>query len=498
MLFLLLILMLIASVMILCVKKSKESIYLVSMCVSLIIEFSGILVFIAKKGGYSREILEFLFFSMEIKTRIQYLFITFDRMGYLIAIGRYLFPFFLMQMAMSYSMLPFIRHNVHIRRLTIIFPAFYLILYLPAIYRRLVEWNPALQDVLVQSSYAWILIYVALAIGLLIHEYLAISMRFCKRQFGQIVVCLIALSGLYILYCGQDPGQVYRFYSYGYAWNKGIGYLQYAPTISGYFMIVIVNVICAIMGFVALLGYTQGNFESNREDVVMERKFDMAKVGVSVFVHGMKNQLLSNRVIYKRIFQTYEEGEVDIDKIKGYTKQLQEMNETLISRMDELYRSVKANAIHMVPVHLEEIAEESIKRFHSKYPEEEIKVKLASNAVILADKIQFCEALYNLLTNAREAVEESGKAEGEITFLSHDERLYTVIEIRDNGTGISKSHIKKIFDPFYSSKNSNHNWGMGLHYVRAIVRGHLGSIRVESREGIGSSFFIMLPKYTVD
>ena len=60
---------------------------------------------------------------------------------------------------------------------------------------------------------------------------------------------------------------------------------------------------------------------------------------------------------------------------------------------------------------------------------------------------------------------------------------------------MTKSQIKKIFDPFYSSKNSNFNWGMGLHYVREIVKSHLGSIRVESEDGKGSSFYILLPKY---
>ena len=60
---------------------------------------------------------------------------------------------------------------------------------------------------------------------------------------------------------------------------------------------------------------------------------------------------------------------------------------------------------------------------------------------------------------------------------------------------MTKMQRKKIFEPFYSSKNSNFNWGMGLYYVREIVKSHLGSIRVESKEGVGSSFFILLPKY---
>ena len=85
--------------------------------------------------------------------------------------------------------------------------------------------------------------------------------------------------------------------------------------------------------------------------------------------------------------------------------------------------------------------------------------------------------------------------DGQVSLISHNERLYTVLEVKDNGNGMTKMQRKKIFEPFYSSKNSNFNWGMGLYYVREIVKSHLGSIRVESKEGVGSSFFILLPKY---
>ena len=59
----------------------------------------------------------------------------------------------------------------------------------------------------------------------------------------------------------------------------------------------------------------------------------------------------------------------------------------------------------------------------------------------------------------------------------------TVLEVRDRGTGIPPTDIKHIFEPFYSGKNTNFNWGMGLYHVRTIVRSHLGSIRVENRPG---------------
>ena len=54
---------------------------------------------------------------------------------------------------------------------------------------------------------------------------------------------------------------------------------------------------------------------------------------------------------------------------------------------------------------------------------------------------------------------------------------------------------RQIFEPFYSSKNTNFNWGMGLYHVRTIVRSHLGTLRVENQKDGGAAFFILLPRY---
>ena len=117
---------------------------------------------------------------------------------------------------------------------------------------------------------------------------------------------------------------------------------------------------------------------------------------------------------------------------------------------------------------------------------------------MLADGNYLSEALYNLLTNAWEANVDAGHGDRPIRLSSSRERLYVVLEVRDEGCGMTKAEQKKIFDPFYSSKNSNTSWGMGLYHVRTIVRAHVGSLRVESKPGRGTSFFVLLPKYVQD
>lgn len=485
----------IASLMILFVKKNRESWLLMGLCVSLALEMCGIMIFIAKKGGVSQDVMQFLYFSRTIQEKIRYLWITLNQLGFLIALGRTLYPFFLLEIALNYSMVSWIRKNHWVEKVIAILPAITLILYYPAVYRWLTARSRLWQQFLMETSFCWLSLYLIASLLFLFWEYHSITMKFCRRQFSQIMSCLVGMTILYCLYFHQDPGQVYHFYSYDFIWGKGIGYLQINPSLLSYTSLVLISVICCVMGFYSLFCYTTGNYEESKNDMVLQRKFNMAKVGVSMFVHGMKNQLLSSKVIYKRIGQLYEQPEVDVVKLKEYIDSLESFNNAMLSRMEELYSCVKSNAIYMVPVSIQEIAENAIDRFHKKYAECEINTELSPDIVILADKSQLCEALYNLLINAQEAVLDADKEDGKVTLRCYNERLYTVIEVHDTGLGMSKTQMKRVFEPFYSNKNSNYNWGMGLYYVREVVKGHLGLTRVESKLNEGSSFYVLLPRY---
>ena len=168
----------------------------------------------------------------------------------------------------------------------------------------------------------------------------------------------------------------------------------------------------------------------------------------------------------------------------------------MLNRVEELYRDVKANEIYMVPVSMEEIVESAVSRFNEKYPDAKVVKSFNEEMQILADKSHLSEAVCNIIANGYESMLEAGTdKERSIEIKCYNERLYSVIEIKDYGKGMNKKLKKKVFDPFFSSKNSNHNWGMGLYYVREIVKSHLGQINIESVEGRGSSFYIMLPRY---
>lgn len=496
MLILLTLCMVMASFVILFVKKNHESWLLFGLCLSLAMEICGVMIFIAKKGGISEDILLFLYFSRKVFSKVQYLRITLNQLGYLIALGRTLFPLFFVEMALHYSMIGWIRKNGWINYCLMLLPGINLILYYPGVYRAITDKRSMMQSLILEGAMWWLTFYLLLGVLLLANEYRSITMKFCKRQFGQIAVSMTVMAILYVLYYQQDPGQVYRFYSAGFVWPRGIGYLKINPGLKSYIGFVAVMMVCTVMGFYSLFQYTTGMFEERKEDMTMQRKFNMAKVGASMFVHGIKNQLLASRVVCKRIRALCEQQETDLEKIKENISALEELNASMLDRMEELYRCVKTNSICLVPTEVGEIFCEALKRFHKKYPGQEVAVLVIDSISILADKSQLCEALSNLLINAQDAIVENEKQEmGKITLSCYNERLYTVIEVEDNGKGMTKTQIKRIFDPFYSSKNSNYSWGMGLYYAREVVKGHLGFMKVESKTQEGSRFFIMLPRY---
>ena len=488
--------LLIGSAFTLIVRRNRESALLAVLCLSLIVYLVGLMLLIAKQGGIDSGAERFLFFSHKIRVWFQYRFITFNQLGMIINLGRHAFPAVLLMMAEDRSMLQVIRKRPQmITWLTLLLPALTMALYIPPVYEALVDFNGAWRGVAFYLSYGWIVAYLALAVFLLVWELFSITMHFFRRQFLMLVVCLVSLAVLYFVYCGQDPGQVYSFYSYDYVGIKGVGYMLLMPGPVEFVLLVALNVTGGFLGIAMLLRYTEDTLSPDREDAGLERKFDVARTGASVFVHGIKNQLLANRVLYKRIRAELDRPEPDMERLRSSVERLSEINDNLVSRSEELYRTVKSKSVLLVPVPLRQVCDLACDRFGKKYPEALLEVSLPEGVQILADENYLAEAIYNLLTNAWEANVAAGHDKSPVELMGHVARLYTVIEVRDHGKGIDEDEKRRIFEPFYSSKNTNFNWGMGLYHVRTIVRSHLGSMRVENMREGGADFYILLPRY---
>ncbi len=119
----------------------------------------------------------------------------------------------------------------------------------------------------------------------------------------------------------------------------------------------------------------------------------------------------------------------------------------------------------------------------------ELRKNLSSDIPdIMIDGNQIEQVFVNLLINGVEAMPSGGKIW--INSWANEEEIVCV-EIRDNGPGISKPEMDKIFEPFFSSKSQG--TGLGLSVSYGIVQNHSGQIGVESNVGGGTSFLVELP-----
>ncbi|VVS93233.1 ATP-binding protein [Desulfoluna spongiiphila] len=102
---------------------------------------------------------------------------------------------------------------------------------------------------------------------------------------------------------------------------------------------------------------------------------------------------------------------------------------------------------------------------------------------------QLDQVFVNLLVNAAQAITDKGT----ITVSTCHDSTHAIVAIADTGTGIPKGMLKKIFDPFYTTKPVGKGTGLGLNVVYNIVKRHRGSISVKSEEGRGTTFTLRLP-----
>ena len=126
-----------------------------------------------------------------------------------------------------------------------------------------------------------------------------------------------------------------------------------------------------------------------------------------------------------------------------------------------------------------------------------INVKLeAADDLVLADQMHFTNIMHNLLDNAVKYRDED-RAPILLVTTKNIGKGRIEIKISDNGIGIKKDDIKRIFDKFYRVSTGNRHdvkgFGLGLAYVKRMVEMFKGSISVESEYGKGSSFIITLP-----
>ncbi len=208
-----------------------------------------------------------------------------------------------------------------------------------------------------------------------------------------------------------------------------------------------------------------------------------------IFSISLSNKMAKENLTksnYEKVIEFLSIIENENNKLKTHTEKVLE----LASLENPNHQLQKEDTdLHIL---LNEVANEFSQKIKTKNGHLEMQLN-ASHFNLKADKNHFKNTIYNLLDNAL----KYGKEKPTIKIISKNEKQLFILKIKDNGPGISAADQKYIFDKFYRipTNNAQHvkGFGLGLNYVKQVVKAHGGKVGVESKIGEGAVFIVRLP-----
>jgi signal transduction histidine kinase len=207
--------------------------------------------------------------------------------------------------------------------------------------------------------------------------------------------------------------------------------------------------------------------------------------------HEIKNPLTPMKLSVQYLQKAWDEKDHDWEKqLKRFTRTIVEQIDSLSDIASEFSDFAKMPAAHIEKIELTGIVKSAADlyqhhrhiRISINYPDQEYYV--------LADKRQLLRGFNNLIQNAVQAIDK--REDGLIQIRISRESAFYLVEIKDNGSGITDEQAQRIFSPSFTTKSSG--MGLGLAMVKSILTSINGTVSFESKPGEGATFTVKIPQ----
>jgi signal transduction histidine kinase len=243
----------------------------------------------------------------------------------------------------------------------------------------------------------------------------------------------------------------------------------------------------SVRGLLENVDQTQSELEKSREHLLQAEKMAMVGKLAAGMAHSIRNPFTSVKMrlfSLGRSLKLSENQKEDFDVISQEIRHI----DNIVQNFLEFSRPPRLKMQQISPSVVVDMAIQLLEHRLKSY---DVTVNVVRDQLlpeIQADPEQLKEVLVNLVVNACEAMEKKG---GSIVI--REERLGSrpIIRLSDDGPGIPESIQEKVFQPFFTTKESG--TGLGLSIASRIIEEHAGKLEVTSKEGEGTAFIITLP-----
>jgi len=190
----------------------------------------------------------------------------------------------------------------------------------------------------------------------------------------------------------------------------------------------------------------------------------------------------------------------DREKMNYFSSIIKEENKRMNKHVETILQAAVMDrqeiTLNRVPLHVHNLIHEIMDNYKLQLEEKGARAELSLDArydFVDADPVHFRNLISNLVDNAVKYSKENLL----IKISTYNTNKFIGIRIEDNGIGMSKETVRRIFEKFYRAHTGNiHNvkgFGLGLSYVKTVVDAHEGKIKVDSMLGKGSAFTLEIP-----
>lgn len=252
-----------------------------------------------------------------------------------------------------------------------------------------------------------------------------------------------------------------------------------------------------IIGYYAIRQDITSKKEVERQQNVLVEQSKSAAMGemISMIAHQWRQPLQAVSILVQKLPLTKMiEGDISDEVLEQVVddvgQQLEYMSKT-IDDFRDFFRPDKEKE----KIELSKLADKAREflAYMLKVDSIDFKIKGSEDVVISIHINEVVQVLINIIKNARDAMIENQTQNRKLEIRHFIENEFAVIEIEDNAGGIPEKVIKRIFEPYFSTKTNKNGTGLGLYMSKTIIEEHSGGILSVKNENGGAVFKIALP-----
>ena len=237
--------------------------------------------------------------------------------------------------------------------------------------------------------------------------------------------------------------------------------------------------------------------EHRKKDKMLIQQSKMAAMGdmISMIAHQWRQPLNQLSYVFMNIDGAYEYKELTPEYMEEKVKEGNDLLEFMSHTIDD-FRNFFQPDKEREEVSISEVCQKSINLVQKTLESHNIKISTELNTKTTQSlyRNELMQVLLNIINNAKDVINSNDIKEGEIRIKTYEEHLHLYIEVCDNAGGVKNEIQEKIFEPYFTTKDTSSGTGLGLYMSQTIIQTHFKGNLSISNKNEGACFLIKLPK----